>query len=1081
MKKILALFILSIAISNFVFPQNVYGPDTAYYKRGVSKQGSYSAQSSGLSYNSNLLNIGNNGTTKYRVYYQWNIPDNIIPDNSTIDSIRVFFIYEHNISNYYMAVKYYNVGADLYSVNYDTLWNRLTWMSYIGTGQGNKYGSTGTASDTVISVFNSSSAFVSSFRNSLTTDKFILGIKSASEAASYAWLIRNSTVTLKVYFTPPQQSVTVDQKLTTNASYGYVGKWGTSSFTSYAVPYTFSFPVNSTQYFRADTNVVTSGVTQKFNNWNGNSTNSVNHKDFIIYSSTNTITSNLDTIFSPTIKNEIEGFDNINDGTILLRDPWFRDSSDSKGKLNRGTNAIFRSRTSPYSPSTTSIYKGMFLNQQVIGGQPYYFVQAPTTINLGGSIGTRTAYLLNWSATPSNSASFQNSASSSTGVVFKTTSAVVSANLKIQGLADNTNAISNPNQRKYINFDGTLYQVYESMNRVWLEKSDDDGTSWSIVNSSALDEGPEAKNPSIDFVLGSSPAILITYQVKTTSGGYNIKLKKLNSSEQVVYNETVYTSSNSYSSYDATPVVCGSYGWERKVVLAWKEATYGSIPAGIYFRGCVDNGSSVTWSSTAEKVSTSDASSVYPAMNVLKGEYSSGNYPLFHLAWQQNITGGSKVKYTQLYYYQSSIGYNLNEEPSSGSAYPNNLYPSIIVLSDGTPRLVWIGEDPEMATSRTLLRARQTDNTWYSTIYEFGAAANNSMISLNMTDNGYVIGWTESNGSYNKYIRNTSFSSIKNFGITGKNVQVCNSDTWSSWASMFGLTLSVSSTPYNFNKSNSVSSIGKENGNTSLASSRKAVIYNDSASIYFALGDIKADGKTVDFTEIKEDTKIKDWNEFESYLTTEPFTLNNNSELDFSVMYVSSDSVKAKKWFGEDKESEFKVELVNDLDGSVIGAYNSTMLNQNNIFKNRTSSYNVKTEGIGEKTVRLRLSLENSLKGNFVLLQHYNDDNTLPKSSSEEISYKGNAIVKKYGLSQNYPNPFNPATVINYQLPKAGNVTLKVYDALGKLVRTLVDEYKTEGKYSVEFTAGNNLSSGMYFYELRCGDFVSAKKMLLVK
>ena len=94
-----------------------------------------------------------------------------------------------------------------------------------------------------------------------------------------------------------------------------------------------------------------------------------------------------------------------------------------------------------------------------------------------------------------------------------------------------------------------------------------------------------------------------------------------------------------------------------------------------------------------------------------------------------------------------------------------------------------------------------------------------------------------------------------------------------------------------------------------------------------------------------------------------------------------------------------------------------------------------------------------------------------------------NSIVQtpsEYTLSENYPNPFNPSTVINYQLPKDGVVTVKIYDVLGKEVKTLVDGYKTTGKYSVSFDA-SKFASGIYFYQLRAGSFISTKKMLLVK
>ncbi|MBK9097684.1 MAG: T9SS type A sorting domain-containing protein [bacterium] len=94
-------------------------------------------------------------------------------------------------------------------------------------------------------------------------------------------------------------------------------------------------------------------------------------------------------------------------------------------------------------------------------------------------------------------------------------------------------------------------------------------------------------------------------------------------------------------------------------------------------------------------------------------------------------------------------------------------------------------------------------------------------------------------------------------------------------------------------------------------------------------------------------------------------------------------------------------------------------------------------------------------------------------------------IPAEFKLEQNYPNPFNPSTVISYQLPVSSNVTLKVYDVLGDEIATLVDEYKTAGKYEIEFNSrsGNvrNLPSSVYFYQLKAGDFVETKKMILLK
>lgn len=89
-------------------------------------------------------------------------------------------------------------------------------------------------------------------------------------------------------------------------------------------------------------------------------------------------------------------------------------------------------------------------------------------------------------------------------------------------------------------------------------------------------------------------------------------------------------------------------------------------------------------------------------------------------------------------------------------------------------------------------------------------------------------------------------------------------------------------------------------------------------------------------------------------------------------------------------------------------------------------------------------------------------------------------IVKNYKLEQNYPNPFNPTTVLNYQIPSAGKVSLKVFDVLGREVQTLVNEIKSPGRYSVEFNA-SKLASGIYIYRLQAGEFTESRKMMLLK
>ena len=102
------------------------------------------------------------------------------------------------------------------------------------------------------------------------------------------------------------------------------------------------------------------------------------------------------------------------------------------------------------------------------------------------------------------------------------------------------------------------------------------------------------------------------------------------------------------------------------------------------------------------------------------------------------------------------------------------------------------------------------------------------------------------------------------------------------------------------------------------------------------------------------------------------------------------------------------------------------------------------------------------------------------------VEKTNNNIPAKFSLSQNYPNPFNPTTLINYDIPNAGNVTIAIYDVLGRKVTELVNTFQQAGSYKVSWDGtnqyGNKVTSGAYFYQLRASNgFIETKKMVLLK
>jgi hypothetical protein len=120
---------------------------------------------------------------------------------------------------------------------------------------------------------------------------------------------------------------------------------------------------------------------------------------------------------------------------------------------------------------------------------------------------------------------------------------------------------------------------------------------------------------------------------------------------------------------------------------------------------------------------------------------------------------------------------------------------------------------------------------------------------------------------------------------------------------------------------------------------------------------------------------------------------------------------------------------------------------------------------------------------NYLFLNNYSYINIPvigPPATGPMFADENEEIPIGYSLKQNYPNPFNPVTTIAYTLAASGKVELKVYDILGREVKTLVNEVQQQGPHTVSFNA-SNLASGVYFYRIESGYFSAIKKMVLVK
>jgi hypothetical protein len=108
------------------------------------------------------------------------------------------------------------------------------------------------------------------------------------------------------------------------------------------------------------------------------------------------------------------------------------------------------------------------------------------------------------------------------------------------------------------------------------------------------------------------------------------------------------------------------------------------------------------------------------------------------------------------------------------------------------------------------------------------------------------------------------------------------------------------------------------------------------------------------------------------------------------------------------------------------------------------------------------------------------EDIVVSDATINKLMVAGELIPAEYSLEQNYPNPFNPSTTIKFTVPKESNVNLSIYNVLGELVSTVVNEQMKPGYYEYEFNA-SSLASGIYLYRIKAGDFIKTLKMVLMK
>lgn len=234
--------------------------------------------------------------------------------------------------------------------------------------------------------------------------------------------------------------------------------------------------------------------------------NYVNHAQISIDNNTSSVLAYFNNVANVTVLNKVDNVSSYNTGFFYLKDPWFvDDSSDSKGIRNHGLDPLPVRMNFSVTPNltTNSSHKGVFLNQGADWQPPYYSVkvdavQDVSLTNTGVPTGrTHKFYFQNWSGTNVN---LQNANNLETPVVFTLDGAMAQANLKGTQLTNTSFSDARSGQRGFIkdNYNGYLHNVYESMGKIWYERSTNNGDTWTLMNNGApINPDGNAKSPSI--------------------------------------------------------------------------------------------------------------------------------------------------------------------------------------------------------------------------------------------------------------------------------------------------------------------------------------------------------------------------------------------------------------------------------------------------------------------------------------------------------------------------------------------------------------------------------------------------------
>jgi subtilisin family serine protease len=631
----------------------------------------------------------------------------------------------------------------------------------------------------------------------------------------------------------------------------------------------------------------------------------------------------------------------------------------------------------------------------------------------------------------------------------------------------NQTATSSNNGRRLVKDGSDNYHlVFASGGEIFYHKTTNGGSSW--LTPIRLSSGNDSNNyPSIAF--GSGNQIMVVWERQTGTTTHDIYFSMSTDGGNTWPSNYKYILAASVTSTNEAQVITMNQSNQRKTVV------YTSSSGLTAKTTTTTNPTSTSWTTQQITTSSNDfdptiASCGNSTYIILSYRSTTDN----HVYFRYQSSNGTWSDYTRL---STMIpGQSLNVSPTICG-----------MPTDGSVHLAWTrySYSGGYPTSPKTYYTKNTsaNGTWPYQYWQVSTWDEVTPTITALTSNKIdLIFQATNNGLYKQRFNGSSWNSPSLVAYpTSKYPSVSIGGTEAKYVYTNG-----SLSPYTVQLSSEV--LTKENNfeNAEKYYSRSvALIEFEGSFVEYILHDIKVskEDKTESLTNlipsILEDKSLSSIDAFDVQ-SSEYFILDKDAKeivVDYNI-----NSMNSEKVVNDITKPVYLVVKIIDENGKQLNTANKLIdiTQKNETFSKQ--SITLPIVGItGNVKVKTYLEGLEVNKEAIVSLGHLYDYSSFStEKENVAIEVKTETAPSSYSLS-NYPNPFNPSTTINFSLPKESKVSLKIYDVLGKLIETVIEnEVKSPGNYQVTFNS-NNLPSGVYFYTLTSGDFMQTRKMILTK